>query len=191
MRKLILLLLVVAMPALAADTNVYPFTLIDQTCTDSNDDPTAVTPGLTYFAGRNPPAPAAQTDGDPDGYCDNRLAHSEKLGWYRTSNSDLSLWAMPRVCISLSMRTMLPATRFAGICIPTSPHDSGLVRISQQPNHTGTGDVVTVIGPDLGDPGGPADGIVIGEDHFTGAFNLRLDLVGATAMTAEISILPF
>jgi hypothetical protein len=67
------LMVLLAAPAFAADTNRYPYTLIDQTCTDSYDVPAATTPGLVTIGigGAYQPPPAAQISGSGDGYCDN------------------------------------------------------------------------------------------------------------------------
>jgi hypothetical protein len=74
MRRFILFLVtgvLFAAPAWAADTNVYPRTLVDSTCTDTEDTPAATaTTSVVGFEGRQP-APAAQTSGSADGYCDN------------------------------------------------------------------------------------------------------------------------
>ncbi|GAG38720.1 unnamed protein product, partial [marine sediment metagenome] len=41
------LLVLLAAPAWAANTTKYPSTLVDAACTDTEDTPTAVTPGLS------------------------------------------------------------------------------------------------------------------------------------------------
>jgi len=74
-RFILAALLLLALPAWAADTNVYPYTVSDQTCTDDYDTPAAYTPSEpTEISARGQTVGAAalvQTSGSGDGYCDN------------------------------------------------------------------------------------------------------------------------
>lgn len=65
MTRTILLALLVALwalPATAVDVGHYPSTLVDDTCTDSNDTPAAGPKGMR---------PAVQISGSADGFCDH------------------------------------------------------------------------------------------------------------------------
>ena len=66
MRRALLLTFLIALwalPAYAANTSSYPATLVDSSCTDTNDAPAAQAGGVV--------PPAAQTSGTADGFCDH------------------------------------------------------------------------------------------------------------------------
>lgn len=73
MRRFVLLFVLVffsASAAFGADTNKYPTTLIDGTCTDDYDTPAHSSPPPVVLGGFIV-SPSPQTTGSADGYCDN------------------------------------------------------------------------------------------------------------------------
>ena len=183
--------LLIAAPAWAADTNKYPFTLMDQTCTDDYNVPAAYTPGLTRFGG---PVPAAslltQTSGTGDGFCDN---DSRILTAAQTADVIFGPFDganLGGVLVMVDADTVLGGT-------PTWLVELGVYKAfdgafqaydRQAASISGTGDKVYLFGG-----GSQRQASVVTEvmdAPLPNPFYIRLRLVSATSITADMSLSP-
>jgi hypothetical protein len=192
------LLVWLATPAWAADTNKYPATLLDQTCTDSFDTPTAVTAGLVTIGGGRAfqPAPAAQTSGSGDGFCDNdsrivtgALAADKTFGPFNLGDAR-------GVYLFVDADTVTGGTTDWRIRVfAAKPHSAAQVQMAAAANVTGAGDVVYSIGPTTAyeNTTVAAQAATVYPIPIPDPFYVALDLTvgGATSWTGEISMLPF
>jgi hypothetical protein len=193
------LLVLIAAPVWAADTNKYPSTLIDETCTDLYDAPAAYTPGLTIIGGPSAPISSAalvQTSGDPDQFCDNdsrivavavtALDADVVFGPFRLAEPYIGIHLFVYVSDATGGTTAF-RVQFESII----PH-TGAVKTIYAINDTGVDDYFYIIG------GRPyTDGTILDDDDIhvpiPEVFYIRMDFIagGATSITTAMSLYPF
>ena len=190
---IILALLALAMPASAIDTNRYPHTLYDQACTDDNDTPAAETLPIAYFDGTyNPPA-TLQVSGSPDGFCDT---DSRIRTGAETSDRLLGPFSsrgIRGVYPFVDADTVLdgtPTWRLSVLAVKA--HDGVAQVLDQSAVMSGTGNEIFLFGTDVGDPNQPSSSPnAILEVPLPDRFILWLELMSATSITADISVMPW
>jgi hypothetical protein len=191
------LLVLFALPAFAADTNHYPDTLMDQTCTDDNNVPAATTPGLVTIGGgrASQPRPAAQTSGTGDGFCDN---DSRIAAGAITADKIFGPFQLPSGHANVVMWLDGDAvtggdTTYGVFILAKKPHEAAIFRLESPAAYTGNGDHMIIWG--LSDAAATSYSGISYEEFRSGVmlpqiFYLSIDFVGggATSITADVSL---
>ena len=187
--KLLLFLCVLLVPsvAVAIDTNKYPYTLVDQACTDSYDVPAASTLGLGHFLQYNPPA--VQTSGNPDTFCDNdsriktgAISVDTVFGPFNGEGIDGVIFFFDVTAApggDSEYQIELQAKR---------PNDGTQFVVDRPAVLTGAQEGFYVIGIN---PGSPSEEEADYETFLPRAFYINLDLEGATSVTGDFSMMPY
>ncbi len=185
MRRLAFLCaLLLALPAVAADTNKFPWTLVDSTCTDSFDTPAASTLAIADFDTYQ--SPAVQVSGSGDGFCDNDsrivtgaivadtafgpFSGKNVQGFILFADGDTVTGGDTKYHVSLAVQ---------------KPHDSAAIELDAAALITGNGNVFFTIGTDIGTPSQDDEGL---EVPIPDIFYVLLDLNTATSWTGNISM---
>jgi len=197
------LLVLFALPAWAADTNEYPSTLMDQTCTDDNNVPAAVTPGLLTIGGTQPiyaVGALVQISGTADGFCDN---DSRIVATIATPVSADTSWGPFTLADGLQgFYLFVDADTVAG---PGTPNDTWTININAAKPHDGvmttieitiaedtaglaTGDFIYVFGSET--TRNPAKGSFM-NGPLPNPFYIMYNEQSATGFTGDISLVPF
>ena len=192
MRRLILAVtvLLLAAPAWSIDTNVYPSTLMDQSCTDANDVPAAETLALAYFNQSNVAA-AVQTSGNPDGFCDNDSRIKTGAIAAVASFGPFSGVGVKGLYIFVDADTVTGGTTAWRVDLyGRKPHDGVAIIHDYSTGLTGTGDVIIVQGTDVGAASAADNSLDTGVPDI---FYIKLALPGggATSITADFSVVPY
>ena len=198
----VLLVLLLSAPAWAANTNSYPSTLMDKTCTDDNNVPAAVTPGLTTIGGQNLITSTAitQISGTADGFCDN---DSRIVATIATPVSADTSWGPFTLADGLQgFYLFVDADTVAG---PGTPNDTWTININAAKPHDGvmttieitiaedtgglaTGDFIYVFGSET--TRNPAKGSFM-NGPLPNPFYIMYNEQSATGFTGDISLVPF
>ena len=185
------LLVLIAAPALAADTNKYPATLVDVTCTDTEDTPAAVTPGLTHFHKYNP-KPAVQLTGSADGFCDNDSRIVATVATAITADATFGPFngrGVKGIFLYVDGDAVTGGdTKYHMALAGQKPHDGAVIELDYTGFATGNGVVVYTIGTTIGTPNGDTEGL---EVQIPNVFYILLDLNTADSWQGDISILPW
>ncbi len=190
----LMLLLLVALPAQAADTNKYPDTLIDQTCTDSFDVPTAydasISPTVLGATGATIyPAALVQLSGSGDGFCDN---DSRIITGAITADTTFGPFSLPKgsqgIFLFVDRDTVTGGTINWQIHAK-QPHDGVNQILVLTVADASTGDVFYQFGGSstrAAEAAGAAD-----EMLFPAVYYVFYNEITATSMTVEMSQVPF
>jgi hypothetical protein len=183
--------LLFAAPAWSVDTTRYPLTILDTTCTDSNDTPAAATPPSAALDG---PLPAAivQTSGSADGYCDHDSYIQKAKVEADTFFGPFTINDRTIKCIFWRIDADDASSPFtwSGQYVTPIPHDVNLKVVDGGAIYggAGTGDKVLMIGAN---PDYVVDGTFITDELpvplFT-PFYLKIKLNSAPDITADSSI---
>jgi len=177
------LILFVASDAIAINETTFPSTLMDSDCTDSYDTPTAQSAGSV--------APADQTSGSGDGYCD----HDSRIFTGALTNDQL----FAAITVPTGHKGLVIFADADTVAAPTGtwhfrlyfvkPHDDGTDLIQVFAGQATEGDKVFLLYPH-------AAVDWTGDDSFVNGpvpriFKLYLLLGTATAWTGDISWISF
>ena len=189
----LLIVLLLAAPAWAVDTNRYPLTLVDQTCTDTEDAPAAYTPGATTLSGSSPVVSSTaliQLTGSADTFCDNdsRLRKGALVADTTFGPFDKGNIKGFYLYVDADTVTGGDTTWFIHI-LGKKPHDGTNSIVDSAAEQTGTGNVIFAFGARMGSP----SLAVAAELQLPKVFYIQLDLPagGATSVTADISMQPW
>jgi hypothetical protein len=190
MRYLILVaLMLLAVPAWAVDTTVYPQTLVDSTCTDSEDVPTAVTPGTSHL-GRFNPKPAIQLTGSADGFCDHDSRIRTTAVTPFAADVDFGPFAkgdIQGIFLYVDGDAVTGGdTKYQMSLLGVKPHDGALIVLQTATEATGNGNVIFAFGSELGTP----TPTVEAEAPLPKTFYIQLDLNTADSWDGDISMQP-
>ena len=174
----------------AIDTNRYPYTLIDQTCTDANDSPARPAVPLGTFDGKLRATP--QTSGSPDGYCDN---DPWIVTGALTADTVFGPFALPEGSSGFYMfvDATVVGTTWAWNIMAQVPFDGRTQSVDSLAQQSGSADLIFSFGADTGrsannvvnSPLGRGDGPV------PNPFYLLYNETSATSFTADVGLVPF
>jgi hypothetical protein len=177
-------------PAWAIDTTKYPRTLVDSTCTDTEDTPSPTTVGAVKPGGFVP-APTVQLTGSADGYCDHdsriltgAIVADTTFGPFISGQPGSQINGL--VIFTDGDTVTGGDTKYhIAIAVP-SPHDEAVIEFDAFALATGNGNTIWTIGRNAGTPAGVTETLL---SPIPDTFYIILDLNTATSWTGDISIM--
>ena len=185
------LLVLFAAPAWAIDTNKYPHTLIDQTCTDSYNVPAAFTPSAVHVLGGPPQVIASQItqlSGTSDGFCDNdsRIITRDITADISIGPFSLPEWASG-IILLVDVNAITGGSTDANFQFRyVRPHEAVESTYATTATISATGDLTYIVRPDPAahaySPSTAEIPIALGPGYL-----IRVNLISATLVTLNMS----
>ena len=184
------MLVMLAAPAWGVDTTKYPSTLVDSTCTDTEDTPAATTLGAVGFGGYIP-APTVQLTGSADGYCDHdsRILASSTAIVADTTFGPFSGKGIKGFILYADGDAVTGGDTNYHIDIGVKkPHDGVVIEIDVGDDKTANGNVTFSFGTDVGTPSQGGDRTLV---PLANTFYIILDIDTADSWAGDISLIPW
>ena len=179
----VLMSLLLAAVAFAEDDYYYPNVIMSTTCTDTNDTPAGAS--LVALPGGRP---AVQASGSADGRCDHDSRIS--IGELSADETFGPLPGKPYQGYYVFVDATVTGTTFRLQAYAAKAHDGVLILLDAgSANGNGTADYIWEVGTTDGGYA-PSETITALEAPLPGRWWLRVDLLTATAITADISMVP-
>ncbi len=175
--------LLTAAVAFAEDDYYYPNVVMSSTCTDTEDTPAGAT--LTALPSNRP---VVQSSGSADGRCDHDSRIS--IGELSADATYGPLPGRPYKGYYVFVDATVTGTTFRLQTFVRKPHYGVLILMDAGTGSaSGTDDYIWEVG--ITEAGyAPSETITIIESPLPGQWWLRVDLLSATAITADISMVP-